>query len=88
MAGGWAKDGAVQEQVEASIDDAVNEARSRLPQGESAEFCIECGEAISEARRKALPGVRYCIHCQQQHEKTASHQSLYNRRGNKDSQLK
>lgn len=88
MAGGWTKDGAVQQQVEDSIDDAVKEARTRLPLGESAEFCIECGEPIPQARRKALPGVQYCINCQQEHEKAAASHSLYNRRGNKDSQLK
>jgi len=88
MAGGWTKDGAVQQQVEDSIDDAVNEARTRLPHGESAQFCIECGEPIPQARRKALPGVQYCINCQQEHEKAGANHSLYNRRGNKDSQLK
>ena len=30
----------------------------------SAEFCEECGEDIPEARRKLVPGVQFCIHCQ------------------------
>ena len=58
MAGGWARDGAVQDQIDDSVNDAVSAARSRLPYGESAEYCDECGEPIPEKRRVALPGVR------------------------------
>ena len=35
MAVGWARDGAVQEQVDANVDDAVQRARARIPTGES-----------------------------------------------------
>lgn len=35
MAGGWAKDDAVSEQIDATISDAVERARRNLPQGES-----------------------------------------------------
>ena len=35
MAGGFAKDGAVQDQIDATIEDAVNRARDQLPRGES-----------------------------------------------------
>lgn len=35
MAGGWARDGAVQDQIDASVEDAVRLARSQLPQGDS-----------------------------------------------------
>ena len=35
MATGWAKDGAVQEQIDASVDEAVKLARSQLAGGES-----------------------------------------------------
>ena len=35
MAGGWSRDGAVQEQIDASLEDAVKLARSRLPEGKS-----------------------------------------------------
>lgn len=39
MAVGWAKDGAEQEQIEATVNDALEIARRNLPQGqESAEF--------------------------------------------------
>ena len=88
MAGGWAKDGAVQDQIDASVEDAVKRARSRLPQGESRRECQECGELIPEARRKAVPGVRLCIKCQAEHDKNVKATSGYNRRGSKDSQLR
>jgi len=35
MAVGWAREGAVQEQIDATIADAVELARSRLTEGES-----------------------------------------------------
>ena len=88
MASGWAQDGAVQEQIDASIDDAVKLARSRLPQGQSLTHCEDCGEAIPEARRLAVTGVRLCIGCQQEHDTEQSLQQGYNRRGSKDSQLR
>ncbi|TAM11325.1 MAG: DksA/TraR family C4-type zinc finger protein [Nevskiaceae bacterium] len=88
MAIGWAKDGAVQDQIDASIADAVAEARRRMTQGESAEYCDECGEAIPEARRRAVPGVRLCVACQQQADRQHTQAALYNRRGSKDSQLR
>ena len=88
MAGGFAKDGAVQEQIDATIDDAVSRAREQLPQGESREHCEECGKTIPEARRIAVPGVRLCIACQDERDKEAKQFSLYNRRGSKDSQLR
>jgi len=31
----------------------------------SAEFCKECGDEIPEARRKAVPGIQYCVYCQE-----------------------
>lgn len=88
MAVGWSQDGAVQEQIDATVDSAVQLARSRLPEGESPAQCEECGADIPEARRKALPGVRYCVKCQSELEKKQKTVSLYNRSGNKDSQLK
>ena len=88
MAVGWSRDGAVQEQIDATVDSAVQMARSRLPGGESLTHCEECGAEIPEARRKALPGVRYCVRCQSELEKTRKTVSLYNRKGSKDSQLK
>ena len=88
MAGGFAKDGAVQDQIDATIEDAVKRARSQLPQGESASACVECDASIPEARRKAIPGVRLCVSCQEEHDKEQAVVSGYNRRGSKDSQLR
>ena len=88
MAGGWAKDGAVQDQIDASVEDAVERARSRLPSGESRSDCDECGEPIPEARRKAVPGVRLCIGCQSERDRADSAAGGLNRRGSKDSQLR
>lgn len=88
MAGGWAKDGAVQEQIDASVDDAVKRARSRLPRGESLTECEECGDPIPEARRKAVPGVRKCVACQEAEDGQQKDTTGYNRRGSKDSQLR
>ncbi|TVP47644.1 MAG: DksA/TraR family C4-type zinc finger protein [Halomonas sp.] len=88
MAGGWAKDGAEQEQMESTLEDAVQRARSQLPRGKSLEVCEECGDPIPEARRKAIPGVRLCVVCQEEQDKKQSAFSGYNRRGSKDSQLR
>lgn len=88
MANGWANEDAVQEQIDATLDDAVTKARSQLHSGESSEFCDECGDVIPEARRQALPGVRLCITCQSELDKKLATFSGYNRRGSKDSQLR
>jgi len=88
MAGGWSKDGAVQDQIDASVDDAVNLARSRLPAGKSLTRCEECDAAIPAARRKAISGVRLCVDCQSELDEQEETPSGYNRRGSKDSQLR
>ena len=88
MAVGWARDGAVQEQIDAGVEDAVSLARSRMPKGESLTHCQGCGEKIPEGRRNALPGVRLCVECQAGHEAARSVAGGINRRGSKDSQLK
>ena len=88
MATGWARDGAVQDQIDASVADAVERARSQLPQGESLSDCEECGESIPEARRLAVAGVRLCIACQQAIDEQQAFQQGINRRGSKDSQLR
>jgi len=88
VAGGWASDGAVQDQIDASVEDAVERARSRLPRGASARTCRECGAEIPEARREAIPGVRLCVACQEQADRQDHARAGYNRRGSKDSQLR
>ena len=88
MAVGWARDGGVQDQIDASVKDAVKLARSRLPDGEGLAHCEECESAIPDARRKAVPGVRLCVGCQSALENQQTASTGYNRRGSKDSQLR
>ena len=88
MATGWAGDGAVQDQIDATVTDGILRAQSRLPQGPGLKSCADCGAEIPEARRKAIPGVRLCIACQDATDRDATHNSGYNRRGSKDSQLR
>jgi phage/conjugal plasmid C-4 type zinc finger TraR family protein len=88
MAGGFAKDGAVQDQIDATVEDAVEFARGQLPRGESLGNCEECNATIPEARRAAIPGVRLCVSCQSERDKESVRSSGYNRRGSKDSQLR
>jgi phage/conjugal plasmid C-4 type zinc finger TraR family protein len=87
VAGGWSRDGAVQDQIDASVEDAIARARGKLARGESRKQCEVCDAAIPEARRSAVPGVRLCIECQRTQDADTSH-SGYNRRGSKDSQLR
>jgi phage/conjugal plasmid C-4 type zinc finger TraR family protein len=88
MATGWAREGAVQEQIDDTVKDGVARAKSRLPQGPGATHCDECQASIPEARRAALPGVRLCISCQEKADAQVKHFSGFNRRGSKDSQLR
>lgn len=88
MATGWAGDNAVNDQIRDSIEDEVRRARANLPSGPGLARCEECGDPIPEARRKALPGVRRCIACQEEADRGAQAVSLYNRKGSKDSQLR
>lgn len=57
--------------IEAVVQNSLDVVRSQLPDPtkESAEFCMDddCGEPIVEGRRKALPGVQYCVHCADRH---------------------
>jgi phage/conjugal plasmid C-4 type zinc finger TraR family protein len=89
MATGWACDGAVQDQIDATVKDAIKRVRSQLPQGPGLSRCEECDAAIPEARRKAVPGVRLCVDCQEARDaENSAAASGYNRRGSKDSQLR
>ncbi len=88
MATGWAGDNAVNEQIDATVKDGIRRAQSRLAQGESLSQCANCGAAIPDARRTAVPGVRLCIACQERDDQDSASFSGYNRRGSKDSQLR
>jgi RNA polymerase-binding transcription factor DksA len=59
-----------------------------LPQGPGRDRCEECDTKIPEARRKAVPGVRLCVACQQVQDEAEAGSGGYNRRGSKDSQLR
>jgi phage/conjugal plasmid C-4 type zinc finger TraR family protein len=89
MAGGWAKDGAVSEQIEASISDELARMKARRgPIGQSFMHCAECEEEIPQARREALPGVKLCVECVRERDAQFQAKAGINRRGSKDSQLK
>ena len=88
MATGWAGDTAVQDQIDATVEDAVKRARSQMAKGPSLERCEECDKPIPEARRSAVPGVRLCVACQEAADREAAVFSGYKRRGSKDSQLR
>jgi phage/conjugal plasmid C-4 type zinc finger TraR family protein len=89
MAGGWARDGAVNEQIEASIEDELKRMQAlRRHVGASRTHCAECEEPIPEARQRAIPGVKLCLECQQERDLRKVPRGGINRRGSKDSQLK
>jgi phage/conjugal plasmid C-4 type zinc finger TraR family protein len=88
MASGWARDGAVQDQIDDTVADAVKLVRLRLAAGEGAAQCEECGDEIPEGRRRALPGARTCVQCQSARDRHSLTPSTFNRRGSKDSQLR
>lgn len=88
MATGWAGDGAVQDQIDATVKDAIQRARGQLRQGPGLTHCEECDAPIPEARRKAVAGVRLCIACQEAADREHGAAGGYNRRGSKDSQLR
>ena len=87
MAGGWTRDGAVQDQIDDTVKDAVARARALAPAGPSVTDCDDCGERIPPKRRNALAGVRTCVACQSVRDQGVTH-SIINRRGSKDSQLR
>ncbi len=88
MATGWAKEGAVQDQIEATVKDAISLAQSRLPTGPGLTHCAQCAAEIPQARRDAIPSVRLCVACQDVEDRDAARFSGFNRRGSKDSQLR
>lgn len=88
MATGWAGDDAVQQQIDATVEDAVQRARRRLAAGPGRTHCEVCEGTIPEARRQAVPGVRLCVSCQAAADAEDQASSGYNRRGSKDSQLR
>ncbi len=66
MAGGWLRDGAVSDRIEAMVAEGLARLRARGGPSGGGErtHCAECDAPIPEARRRALPGVALCIDCQ------------------------
>jgi DnaK suppressor protein len=54
-------------QTDAKILQAIEEALDRIEQGTYGS-CRDCGEAISEARLKAIPWTRVCIACKEKQQ--------------------
>lgn len=89
MASGWAKDGAVQEQVDQTVNDGVDLARAKLgSSGAARETCAECGEPIPLARQQAVPGVQFCVDCQSERDIADNNDDSTNRRASKDALLR
>ena len=88
MASGWAKEGNVQEQIDATVKEAIDRAKRARPSGDSSMTCGECGQKIPQARRMAIPGVQRCLSCQEQKESSNPPSKLPNRRASKSSQLR
>lgn len=88
MATGWAKESAAQEQIDASIADAMARARHKRSSAPSLTHCQKCGDEIPFGRQKAISGVTMCVACQTVEDGELTFTSLHNRRGSKDSQLR
>ncbi len=87
MAGGWAPDGAVQDQIDDTVFDAVQRARHMLGNDSGSDECDDCGVEIPARRRAVLPGSRTCVACQSRRDAQLRSGGI-NRRGSKDSQLR
>jgi RNA polymerase-binding transcription factor DksA len=47
----------------------ITAVRNQLPRGDDSAFvCEECLANIDEGRRKAIPGIRVCVICQERRE--------------------
>jgi phage/conjugal plasmid C-4 type zinc finger TraR family protein len=89
MASGWSNDNAVNEQIDATVEDGIRRAQARLAAaGPGSARCDECEREIPAARRAAVPGARLCVACQEEADRAEAIFTGYNRRGSKDSQLR
>ncbi|MFZ1892312.1 MAG: TraR/DksA C4-type zinc finger protein [Formosimonas sp.] len=53
-------------------DEGLQQARAAL-QGVGCDECVDCGEDIATARKKAMPSATRCLDCQEQHERVIPH---------------
>ena len=87
MATGWAGDGAVQDQIDATVKDAVERAKRLLPSGPGRRIASIVAPRFPRHGARRLPACDLCVACQEAEDKDAAF-SGYNRRGSKDSQLR
>ncbi|ALB64052.1 Hypothetical Zinc-finger containing protein [Cronobacter condimenti 1330] len=62
----------VQQRVEEELERNIHKARSRQA-APSRFLCESCNGPIPEARRAALPGVEFCVTCQEISELKSVH---------------
>ncbi|EFF0782074.1 TraR/DksA family transcriptional regulator [Escherichia coli] len=62
----------VQQRVEEERQRHIRAARAKTP-GVSRVLCVECEAPIPPARRRAIPGVQFCITCQEIAELKGKH---------------
>lgn len=55
-------------EAQAFVDHALDEARTHAPQGASLSHCEDCGNAIPLARQQASRGCTRCVLCQRAYE--------------------
>ena len=74
MASGWTTDNAVNEQIDATVEDGIRRAQARIAAaGPGATHCDECEVEIPAARRAAVPGARLCVRCQEEADLARKH---------------
>ncbi len=69
MAPGWATEESTEEEISNYINNQIEQAKNSIPSGKGLIYCEDCDEEIPEARRKAVPGVRRCVKCQEKRDK-------------------
>lgn len=56
------------EAEEVFLQEALAKQRGRTSTGTGLTHCEDCGDAIPEARRQAVPGCTRCVYCQEYFE--------------------
>lgn len=74
------------EEIQTTIDNGIDFARSQLGSGESLFHCLDCDIPIPEKRRQVIKGCKYCVFCKDSHDRKIS--SQFNRKAGHDSQLR
>ena len=88
MATGWAQDGAVQDQIDATVKDGSSARRAGCRAGLRSNRARIAAPEFPRHDARRFPGVRLCVTCQEAEDREAVHNAGYNRRGSKDSQLR